>query len=213
MGFIFCMQINIRVSTSWNLLFVMEVVDMSKVPKIGSSKYYCIILKNCCHSFCVLLWCKTYRYFMEVQSYLLLLVADGLNSSFLTSNIAEWTVANRAILIYKGPRRGKVVENYRPIVYLNLIWKLATGIIAEKLQGDLDQQNLLPDEQKDCRCRSQRTKDQLLIKAVISNSKRRKTNLNVAWIDFKKAYIVLHVGPFWSQSRLHSNWFFSFCCN
>ena len=199
MGFIFCMQINIRVSTSWNLLFLMEVVDMSKVPKIGSSKYYCIILKNCCHSFCVLLWCKTYRYYMEVQSYLLLLVADGLNSSFLTSNIAEWTVANRAILIYKGPRRGKVVENYRPIVCLNLIWKLATGIIAEKLQGDLDQQNLLP--------------DQLLIKAVISNSKRRNTNLNVAWIDFKKAYIVLHVGPFWSQSRLHSNWFFSFCCN
>ena len=47
----------------------------------------------------------------------------------------------------------------------------------------------MPEEQKGCRRRSHDTKDQLLIdKAVIKNWKRRKTNLNMTWIDFRKAY-------------------------
>ena len=31
-----CMQINIKVSKNWHFLFLMEVPDMSKLPKIGS---------------------------------------------------------------------------------------------------------------------------------------------------------------------------------
>ena len=49
--------------------------------------------------------------------------------------------------------------------------------------------DLLSEEQKGCRRTSRGTKDQLLIdKAVIKNSKRRRTNLNMAWIGFRKAY-------------------------
>ena len=52
----------------------------------------------------------------------------------------------------------------------------------------------MPEKQKGCRRTSRGTKDQLLIdKAVIKNCKRRKTNLNMAWIYFRKAYdMVLH---------------------
>ena len=53
----------------------------------------------------------------------------------------------------------------------------------------MENQDFLPEERKGCRQKSRGTKDQLLIdKAVIKNCKRRKTNLNIAWIDFKKAY-------------------------
>ena len=52
----------------------------------------------------------------------------------------------------------------------------------------LNQQNLLPEEQKGCRRKTRETQDQLLLdKAVVRNSRRRKTNLNMAWIDFQKA--------------------------
>ena len=89
------------------------------------------------------------------------------------------------MLIQKDPTKDNAVGNYRPIACLNVLWKLLTGIITDKLYEHLDNQNLFPEEQKGCRQRSHGTKDQLLIdKAVIKNCKRTKTNLNIAWIDF-----------------------------
>ena len=58
-----------------------------------------------------------------------------------------------------------------------------------KLYEHLENQDLLSEEQKGCRRRSRGTKDQLLRdNGVIKNSKRRRTNLNMAWIGFRKAY-------------------------
>ena len=75
MEFIFCMQINIKVSTSWH--FGWKWPGICKVPKIGSWWYFCnIIGKKCCNCFCVLFWCKIFRYFTGVQSCLLLLVKN-----------------------------------------------------------------------------------------------------------------------------------------
>ena len=98
-------------------------------------------------------------------------------------------VESRTVHIQKDPTKGNAVSNYRPIACLNLLWKLLTGIITDKLYEHLKNQELLPEEQIGCRRRSRDTKDQLLIdKAVIKNCKRRKTNLNMAWIAFRKAY-------------------------
>ena len=48
--------------------------------------------------------------------------------------------------------------------------------------------SLLPDKQKGCRRGSRGTKDQLITdKAVLRDYKRRKTNLAIAWIDYRKA--------------------------
>ena len=55
--------------------------------------------------------------------------------------------------------------------------------------GHLDQQKLLPEEQKGCWKRSRETNDLIYIdRAVIREVKSRKKNLAVAWIDYKKAY-------------------------
>ena len=41
MEFIFCMQKNIKVSTSWHYRFRWKWLDMSKVPEIGNWQYFC----------------------------------------------------------------------------------------------------------------------------------------------------------------------------
>ena len=59
------------------------------------------------------------------------------------------------------------------------------------LYQHVENENLLTEEQKGWKHASWGTKDQLLInKAVIRNLKRRKTNLNMAWGDFRKAYAI-----------------------
>ena len=63
------------------------------------------------------------------------------------------------------------MSNYRPITCLPLMWKLLTGDIY----SHLEENDLLPVEQKDCRKNNRSTKDQLLIdKAVMKNCKWRK---------------------------------------
>ena len=58
MEFIFCMQKNIKVSTSWHYRFRWKWLDMFKVPKIENWQYFCNRKKRYCNCFCVLLWCK-----------------------------------------------------------------------------------------------------------------------------------------------------------
>ena len=69
------------------------------------------------------------------------------------------------------------------------MWKLLTGILANEMYEFLDNNNIFPEEQKGCKRKSRGTKDQLLIdKAVLKDCKVRKTNLGMAWIDYRKAF-------------------------
>ena len=53
----------------------------------------------------------------------------------------------------------------------------------------VDSSDMLPLEQKGFRKETRRTKDQLLIdRMVLTNCKRRHTNLAMAYVDYKKAY-------------------------
>ena len=52
----------------------------------------------------------------------------------------------------------------------------------------LEQEKLLPEEQKGCRQGSRGTKDQLLIdKTVLKDWKKRRTNLSMVWTLFRIA--------------------------
>ena len=89
----------------------------------------------------------------------------------------------------KDKSKGNIASNYRPITCFLSMWKLLSGVIADQIYGHLDQQKLLPEEQKGCRKRSRGTNDLLYIdRAVIREVKSRKKNLAMAWIDYKKAY-------------------------
>ena len=69
------------------------------------------------------------------------------------------------------------------------MWKLLTGIIRDEIYGHLERSSLLQNEHKGCRRSSGRTKDQLLTeKSILRNCRKAKRNLDIGFIDYKKAY-------------------------
>jgi hypothetical protein len=57
------------------------------------------------------------------------------------------------------------------------------------MQKYIEDENLIPKEQKGCCSGSKGCKDQLLIsKAILQECKGRKKNLCMAWIDCQKAF-------------------------
>ena len=86
-------------------------------------------------------------------------LTSSLQECLKSGVVPEWMIKRRTVLIQKDPQKGTVPSNYRPIVCLPLMWKLLTGIFADKIYDHLLSNNLLPDEQKGCRKRSRGTKD------------------------------------------------------
>ena len=66
-------------------------------------------------------------------------------------------------MLQKDKSKGNVASNYRPITCLPLMWKLLTGVVADQIYAHLDQEKLLPDEQKGCRKGSRGSNDLLYI--------------------------------------------------
>ena len=105
----------------------------------------------------------------------------------------SWLTRGRTSLLQKDKSKGNVASNYRPITCLPLMWKLLTGVIADQIYAHLDQEKLLPEEQKGGMKGSRGTNDLLYIdRAAIKEVKSRNKNLAMAWIDYKKAYMVPH---------------------
>ena len=64
-----------------------------------------------------------------------------------TEDIPKWMTVGTTVLCQKDPGKGNAVDNYRPISFLPLMWKLLTGTIAESIYF-LDVNDKLPVEQK-----------------------------------------------------------------
>ena len=67
------------------------------------------------------------------------------------NSIPPWMTTGRTVLLMKDPAKGNAVGNYRPIACLSIIWKILTGVFSEKTYQHLEENNLLPVEQKGCR--------------------------------------------------------------
>ena len=63
-----------------------------------------------------------------------------------------------------------------------------TGVIEDQIYAHLDQEKLLPEEQKGCRKGSRGTNDLFYIDRAVIKVKSRDKNLAMTWIDYKKAY-------------------------
>ena len=84
---------------------------------------------------------------------------ECLDGGFVPSLLTK----GRAALSQKDKTKGNIASNYRPITCLPLMWKLLSGVVADQIYGHLDQQKLLPEEQKRCKKRSRGTNDFILI--------------------------------------------------
>ena len=80
-------------------------------------------------------------------------------------------------------------KNYRPITCLTTIYKLLTAIITERMYIFLEENDILPIEQKGCKKNCYGCKDQLLInKMILETCSKKHRNLSTAWIDYRKAF-------------------------
>jgi hypothetical protein len=80
------------------------------------------------------------------------------------------------------------------IITTTAMYKMLTGIIVRRISVHLEEHNLLPAELKGCHSGSKGCKDQLMIsKAMLEDCKKRRKNLNMAWVDYQKALIVFHI--------------------
>ena len=104
------------------------------------------------------------------------------------NTIPQWMTCGITWLL---PKDGdsKLAKNYRPITCLPVLYKLTTSVLADKIHRHLEERGLLPIEQKGCRKGSYGCKEILLMnKTIIDDARRKKKNLSMAWIDYKKAY-------------------------
>ena len=100
----------------------------------------------------------------------------------------EWMTRGRTTLIHKkGPT--DEARNYRPITCLPTYYKFITLILTDKIYKHVCDNDILPFEQKGIRRKSRGCKDHLLLdKFICEEAKRKKRNLSMMWIDYKKAY-------------------------
>ena len=112
-----------------------------------------------------------------------------MNKCLQTAHIPEWMTKGRTTLIQKDPNKGTAPNNYRPITSLPMMWKILTVQIREEIYHSLTRRGLFPDEQKEC-CKGSRGTAELLCmdQHILDESKTRRQNLAMAWIDYKKAY-------------------------
>ena len=115
-------------------------------------------------------------------------LADQLNSCLITGNVPEWMATGRTVLIVKDPEKGAAVGNHRSITCLPIMWKTLTGIFSDDLYTFLDEEGTTR-RTKRVQGGLSRENDQLFInKMTLKESKTRKKNLAMGWIDYKKAY-------------------------
>ena len=127
-------------------------------------------------------WFKNFR---SMHTRLKECYTDCLNNG----QVPTWMTKGRTVLLQKEKAKGNDSSNYRPITCLPLAWKILTGILAEEIYLFFDENMILPEEQKGCGKKSRGTGDLLYIdKMVLKEAKRRKKNLAMAWIDYRKAY-------------------------
>ena len=95
----------------------------------------------------------------------------------------------KTTLIQKDPNKGTSPNNYKPIICLPIMWKILTAQIRERIYNSITSRGLFPGEQKGCRKGSRGTAGLLYIdQHILNESKTRRKNLAMAWIDYKKAY-------------------------
>ena len=75
---------------------------------------------------------------------------ECLDSGFTPLSLTKGRTAS----VQKNKSEGNIASNYRPITCLPIMWKLLSREIADQIYEHLDQQKLLPEEQKGCRKRS-----------------------------------------------------------
>ena len=98
-----------------------------------------------------------------------------------------WFSEGKTSLIPKP--RGFTSDNQRPITCLNTMYKWYTSCLLVPTDKHLDDYDLMEGAQRGARAGCSGTMDNLLIDRMVTlDCHRKKRNLNMGWVDVKKAY-------------------------
>ena len=104
------------------------------------------------------------------------------------TRIPEWFTNGITLLIPKKTDTANPA-NYRPITCLPTMYKIFSSIIDQRMKDHMQANSLIPDEQKGAGSGTYGCIDQILIDCMNTDeAKKKKRNLSVAWIDYKKAF-------------------------
>ena len=119
-------------------------------------------------------------------------LALEMNRCLQDAQVPDWMTKGKTTLIQKDPSKGTAPNNYRPITCLPMMWKILAAQIREEIYYSLTSRGSFPDEQKEC-CKGSRGISELLYidQHILNESKNRRKNLVMAWIDYKKAYDIV----------------------
>ena len=130
-------------------------------------------------------------------------LATKRNKIIQKTEISEWTTKGETTLIQKDHLKGSAPNNYRPITYLRMMWKILMVQIREKIYYSLISCGIFPEEQKGCRRVTKDTVELLYIdEKILNESKTQRKNLAMAWIGYKKG---LRNGPLKLDATLSQN--------
>ena len=73
-------------------------------------------------------------------------IAFHLQSCTTRGEGPDWMTTGRTVLLLKDKSKGNKVSNYMPINCLPLIKKWLTGIVADEIYNNLEENDLLPEE-------------------------------------------------------------------
>ena len=103
-------------------------------------------------------------------------------------DLPEWLVKARTTLAAKNEET-RNPKNYRPIACENIMMKTYTGTLALLLDEHLNENNIIAPEQAGAKKGMWGCTDQLLINRVVTNEVTKgRRNVNMIWLDHKKAY-------------------------
>ena len=119
-------------------------------------------------------------------------LALEMNKCRQTAHVPEWMTNGRTTLIQKDLNKGTAPNNYRPITCLPMMWKILTAQMREEIYYFLTSRGLFPEEQTGC-CKGFRGTAELLYidQHILNESKTRRKNLAMVWIDYKKTYYMV----------------------
>jgi len=114
--------------------------------------------------------------------------------------IPQWMVTGRTVLIAKSENT-KEPGQYRPIACLNTMYKTLTAVVERVVRAHVMMHQILPQEQCALRKGRRGCFDALMIDSMVTeDAMHRHRNLDVAWIDYRKAFD--HVPHGWLREML-----------
>ena len=116
-------------------------------------------------------------------------IVNCLNKAMTNSELNPKCFTQGVRYLLPKSNETNIPKNYRPITCLPTMYKILISIITERTFNFLDNNNILPTEQKGCKRESYGCKDQLFINDMLpDNSRSSCKNLSTAWIDYRKTF-------------------------